>query len=242
LSSTTFDQARNFKIASSMCDGRPMRAEHFGQEVLGDQQRIPIRPVAHGITNTYQVGLVRDAIFAPERATMLHKSSTSQGGRDGWLSASESFPLKTEHAFAAFDSAIGGGPIAEGSVGGGTGMICHEFKGGTGTASRVVMEGGARYTVGALVQANYGLRELLRIDGVPVGREIGPDRASPSLWKQGGATQRGGWVNHRRPCHRCTTHPSSVPTSRAPSDNRPCMGGWHREQRQRRPFYRFLDG
>jgi hypothetical protein len=53
---------------------------------------------------------------------MLHKSSTSQGGRDGWLSASESFPLKTEHAFAAFDSAIGGGPIAEGSVGGGTGL------------------------------------------------------------------------------------------------------------------------
>ena len=63
---------------------------------------------------------------------------------DGWLSTSGSFPLKTEDAFAAFDSAIGGGPIAEGSVGGGTGMICHEFKGGTGTASRVVVEGGTR--------------------------------------------------------------------------------------------------
>jgi D-aminopeptidase len=54
-------------------------------------------------------------------------------------------------------------------------MICHEFKGGTGTSSRVVFENGARYTVGALVQANYGARELLRVDGVPVGREIGPD-------------------------------------------------------------------
>jgi D-aminopeptidase len=93
---------------------------------------------------------------------------------DGWLSDTQSFPLETEHAFAVFDSAVGGGPIAEGNVGGGTGMICHEFKGGTGTASRVVMQDGARYTVGALVQANYGLRETLRIDGVPVGCEIGP--------------------------------------------------------------------
>ena len=65
--------------------------------------------------------------------------------------------------------------MAEGNVGGGTGMICHEFKGGIGTASRVVVENGERYTVGALVQANYGARDLLRVDGVPVGREIGPD-------------------------------------------------------------------
>jgi D-aminopeptidase len=79
------------------------------------------------------------------------------------------------HAFAAFNPAIGGGPIAEGNVGG-TGMTCHEFKGGTGTASRVVIENEARYTVGALVQVNYGLRETLRIDGVPVGCEIGPFR------------------------------------------------------------------
>ena len=80
-----------------------------------------------------------------------------------------------EHAFAAFDSAKGGVPIAEGNVGGGTGMICHEFKGGTGTSSRVVLENGMTYTVGALVQANYGSRELLRIAGVPVGRDIGPE-------------------------------------------------------------------
>src|SRR6516164_44037 len=65
--------------------------------------------------------------------------------------------------------------IDEGTFAGGTGMICHEFKGGTGTSSRVVLENGMTYTVGALVQANYGSRELLRIAGVPVGRDIGPE-------------------------------------------------------------------
>jgi D-aminopeptidase len=131
-----------------------------------------------GITNTYQVGIVRDAICAlavRDHAPQEFHLPVVAETYDGWLSDIQSFPLETEHAFAAFDSAIGSGPIAEGNVGGGTGMICHEFKGGTGTASRVVMEGGARYTVGALVQANYGLRESLRIDGVPVGREIGPE-------------------------------------------------------------------
>jgi D-aminopeptidase len=131
-----------------------------------------------GITNTNQVGIVRDAICAlavrdhsPQECHLPVVAETY----DGWLSDIKSFPLKAEDAFAAFNSAIGGGPIAEGNVGGGTGMICHEFKGGTGTASRVVTEDGAHYTVGALVQANYGLRETLRIDGVPVGREIGPE-------------------------------------------------------------------
>jgi D-aminopeptidase len=131
-----------------------------------------------GITNTYQVGIVRDAICAlavrehcPQESLLPVVAESC----DAWLSDSQSFPLEAKHAFAALDSAIGDGPIAEGNVGGGTGMICHEFKGGTGTASRVVMQDGARYTVGALVQANYGLREQLRIDGVPVGREIGPE-------------------------------------------------------------------
>jgi D-aminopeptidase len=95
---------------------------------------------------------------------------------DGWLSDIRGFPLETQHAFAAFDSAVGDGPIAEGNVGGGTGMICHEFKGRTGTASRVVEEHWVRYIVGALVQSNYGRRESLRVDGVPVGQEIGPER------------------------------------------------------------------
>ena len=90
---------------------------------------------------------------------------------DGWLSDAKTFPVTDEHAFAALDGAASG-PIAEGNVGGGTGMICHEFKGGTGTASRIVELPAGSCTVGALVQANYGARELLRVDGVPVGREI----------------------------------------------------------------------
>jgi D-aminopeptidase len=93
---------------------------------------------------------------------------------DGWLSDAASFPVTAEHAIAALDGAATG-PVAEGNVGGGTGMICHEFKGGTCTASRVVAVAGESFTVGALVQANYGARELLRVDGVPVGRAIGTD-------------------------------------------------------------------
>src|SRR5262249_51230419 len=80
--------------------------------------------------------------------------------------------------------------------GGGTGMICHEFKGGTGTASRVVVEGRVQYTVGALVQANHGLRETLRIDGVPVGREIGPEIV-PAHYSGGdapGESEQGGSI------------------------------------------------
>jgi D-aminopeptidase len=79
--------------------------------------------------------------------------------------------VQPAHVFAALDAAASG-PVAEGCVGGGTGMICHEFKGGIGTASRVVAEQDGGWTVGALVQANYGARALLRVDGAPVGREI----------------------------------------------------------------------
>jgi D-aminopeptidase len=93
---------------------------------------------------------------------------------DGWLNEIESFALTRDHVFEAFDSAVGDGPIAAGNVGGGTGMICHEFKGGTGTASRLVRLDGVSYTLGALVQANYGTRALLRVGGAPIGRLIGP--------------------------------------------------------------------
>jgi D-aminopeptidase len=131
-----------------------------------------------GITNTYQVGLVRDAICAlavRHGASQQFHLPVVAETYDSWLSDIQSFPLQEEHVFAAFESAKGGGPIEEGNCGGGTGMICHEFKGGTGTASRMTSGTGVRYTVGALVQANYGSRELLRIDGVPVGREISPE-------------------------------------------------------------------
>ncbi|HEV2551694.1 MAG TPA: P1 family peptidase [Stellaceae bacterium] len=130
-----------------------------------------------GITNTYQVGLVRDAICAlavRDGASQLFHLPVVAETYDGWLSDIQRFPLTEAQALAAFDAATSG-TIAEGNVGGGTGMICHEFKGGTGTASRIVSVDGARYTVGALVQANYGARDLLRVDGVPVGRMIGSD-------------------------------------------------------------------
>ncbi len=129
------------------------------------------------ITNTYSVGLVRDAICAlavRDNAPMPWHLPVSAETYDGWLSDSESFPITTELAVAAMDAATSG-PVQEGNTGGGTGMNCHEFKGGTGTASRVVTVEGETYTVGALVQANYGERALLRVDGVPVGREIGTD-------------------------------------------------------------------
>jgi len=79
--------------------------------------------------------------------------------------------VKPEHVFHALDTAHGG-PVEEGSVGGGTGMICNEFKGGIGTSSRVLDATFGGYTVGVLVQCNYGYRRELRIAGVPVGREI----------------------------------------------------------------------
>jgi L-aminopeptidase/D-esterase-like protein len=90
---------------------------------------------------------------------------------DGFLNDIDGFHVTKAHAFAALDSARGG-PVAEGNVGGGTGMICHGFKGGIGTASRVLAKDDGGYTIGVLVQANYGSRNLLTIAGVPVGREI----------------------------------------------------------------------
>src|SRR5262249_34823696 len=90
---------------------------------------------------------------------------------DGYLNDVNGFHVKEKHVFEALDGARSG-PVAEGNVGGGTGMICHEFKGGIGTSSRRLAESAGGYTVGVLVQANYGLRGQLRIAGVPVGSEI----------------------------------------------------------------------
>ncbi|MDY0883485.1 P1 family peptidase [Dongia soli] len=130
-----------------------------------------------GITNTHAVGVVRDAIcrLAAERFVQnpWHLPVTGETW-DGWLSDAETFPITTDHALAAFKTAQGGA-IAEGNVGGGTGMICHEFKGGTGTASRKLSEAQGGWTVGALVQANYGMREMLRCGHAPVGLEITAD-------------------------------------------------------------------
>jgi L-aminopeptidase/D-esterase-like protein len=130
------------------------------------------------ITNTHSVGVVRDAVIA----WRIKKASPDSEGYD-WslpvvaetsdndLNDMNGFHVKPEHAFHALDSAHGG-PVEEGNVGGGTGMICNEFKGGIGTSSRVLPARLGGYTVGVLVQCNYGRRSQLRIAGVPVGKEI----------------------------------------------------------------------
>ena len=138
-----------------------------------------------GITNTHSVGTVRDAIIAWEHKHRLYSSLTAEFDDDdspptfwslpvvaetydGGLNDINGQHVKADHVFSALDNAASGA-VAEGNVGGGTGMICHQFKGGIGTASRKTDNG---YTVGALVQANYGSREQLTVAGVPVGREI----------------------------------------------------------------------
>ena len=134
-------------------------------------------PVA--LTNTHSVGVVRDALIAYEAAHAARPETfwslpVVAETYDGWLNDINGMHVKAEHVWQAIESAAPG-PVAEGSVGGGTGMICHEFKGGIGTSSRVLPETAGGWTVGTLVQANYGARHLLRIDGVPVGRAIGYD-------------------------------------------------------------------
>jgi L-aminopeptidase/D-esterase-like protein len=132
------------------------------------------------ITNTHSVGVVRDAVI--EWNAKRNPGEGYSGDfslpivaetYDGFLNDINGFHVKKEHAFQAMEGAKSG-PLAEGNVGGGTGMTAHGFKGGTGTASRVLTTQDGGYTVGVLVQANYGRRDLLQIAGVPVGKEI-PD-------------------------------------------------------------------
>ena len=130
-------------------------------------------PVA--ITNTHSVGVVRDAIIQWEvsRRNVLQPwwLPVVAETYDGALNDINGFHVKPEHVHAALDGASGGVP-KEGAVGGGTGMVCHGFKGGIGTASRKLPDAQGGYTVGVLVQCNYGARRDLRIAGVPVGEEI----------------------------------------------------------------------
>ncbi|MDP9234849.1 MAG: P1 family peptidase, partial [Actinomycetota bacterium] len=131
-------------------------------------------PIA--ITNSHSVGIVHDALIRSEvnqRPAQLFWGIPVVGETwDGVLNDINGFHVTAEHVFAALDSASDG-PVAEGGVGGGTGMICHGFKGGLGTASRVIGEEHGGYTVGVLVQANHGWRERLTVAGAPVGRVIG---------------------------------------------------------------------
>jgi D-aminopeptidase len=134
-----------------------------------------------GITNTYAVGIVRDALiaYAVEHgySHRFHLPVVAET-YDGFLNDIDAFPLSREHAFDAL-AAARGGRVEEGNVGGGTGMRCHGFKGGIGTASRVVHTPSGRYTIGALVQANYGRTHHLRVNGVPVGQELEQRGESP---------------------------------------------------------------
>lgn len=137
------------------------------------------------ITNTHSVGVVRDAVIAwkvkhgtPDMEGYWWSLPVVAETWDGYLNDINGFHVKPEHVFHALDSAHAGA-VEEGNVGGGTGMICNEFKGGIGTASRTLDAKAGGYTIGVLVQCNYGEREQLRIAGVPVGREI-PEH---SVWK-----------------------------------------------------------
>jgi len=139
-----------------------------------------------GLTNTHSVGVVRDAIVAIDVAGRdpddVHWSLPVVGETwDGVLNDINGFHVRAEHVHEAFSKAASG-PVEEGGVGGGTGMICHGFKGGLGTASRVA----GQWTVGILVQANHGRRDRLTVAGRNVGRLLGPDVA-PLPWETGGS-------------------------------------------------------
>ena len=141
-------------------------------------------PIA--LTNTHSVGVVRDALIAHEVAARAEQGNAFWAlpvvGEtwDGMLNDTNGFHVRPEHVAEAMRDAAAGAAhpdraVAEGGVGGGTGMTCHGFKGGIGTASRVVEAAAGGFTVGVLVQANHGRRERLAINGVPVGHTLGPD-------------------------------------------------------------------
>jgi D-aminopeptidase len=150
-------------------------------------------PVA--TSNTHSVGVVRDALIAAELEERPDSGEywslpVVAETYDGTLNDINGQHVGVEHVKEALRGASGG-PVIEGSVGGGTGMICHEFKGGIGTASRRVPEDQGGWTVGALVQANYGSRPTLRVDGAPVGRVLTTERV-PSPFDQEKNVQRPG--------------------------------------------------
>jgi D-aminopeptidase len=147
------------------------------------------------ITNTHSVGVVRDAVIQwrvahgqPDPTGYWWSLPVVAETWDGWLNDINGFHVKPEHAFHAIDSAQGGA-VEEGSVGGGTGMVCNGFKGGIGTASRKLEAKDGAYTVGVLVQCNYGSRQNLRIAGIPVGREISSE--DPYAYQPSEISERG---------------------------------------------------
>jgi L-aminopeptidase/D-esterase-like protein len=147
------------------------------------------------ITNTHSVGVVRDAVIAWRVAHGPAGPDDDWWSLpvvaetwDGWLNDINGFHVKPEHALHAIDSAHSG-PVEEGAVGGGTGMVCNGFKGGIGTSSRKLTDKDGGYLVGVLVQCNYGRRQNLRIAGIPVGREI--EGEDPYAWLPSDAAEFG---------------------------------------------------
>lgn len=123
------------------------------------------------LTNTHQVGTAHAALVAygqQRGLTTLSSLAVVAETWDGWLNDMDAFPITPEHVIEALENARPGATV-EGNVGGGTGVICHDFKGGIGTASRLVTVPSGRFTVGVLVQANHGDRRDFRVNGVPVG-------------------------------------------------------------------------
>ena len=147
------------------------------------------------ITNTHSVGVVRDAVI---QWTVAHRKVGPNDDWwslpvvaetwDGWLNDINGFHVKPEHVFQAIESSHSG-PVEEGAVGGGTGMVCNGFKGGIGTSSRKLVEKDGGYTVGVLVQCNYGSRQNFRVAGIPVGREIPSE--DPYAFAPDDITERG---------------------------------------------------
>lgn len=156
------------------------------------------------ITNTHSVGVVRDAVID----WMIRRPSAQPWALpvvaetyDGLLNDVNGFHVKAEHTIRALDGAVSG-PVAEGAVGGGTGMVCFGFKGGIGTSSRKLNAQSGGYTVGVLVQCNAGRRTELRIAGAPVGREI--TDLTPCQSMPGTAT---GFARNMRPCDATASAP-----------------------------------
>ncbi|HTZ33028.1 MAG TPA: P1 family peptidase [Methylomirabilota bacterium] len=147
------------------------------------------------ITNTHSVGVVRDAVI---QWTVAHRKVGPDDDWwslpvvaetwDGYLNDINGFHVKPEHVFHAIESSHGG-PVEEGAVGGGTGMVCNGFKGGIGTSSRRLPAKEGGFTVGVLVQCNYGSRQNFRVAGIPVGREIPSE--DPYAFAPGDITERG---------------------------------------------------
>ena len=150
-------------------------------------------PVA--ITNTHSVGVVHDALIAAELEARTDEDEywclpVVAETFDGTLNDINGQHVRPEHVREALSDARGG-LVTEGSVGGGTGMICHEFKGGIGTASRRLADEEGGWTVGALVQTNYGPRSMLRVDGAPVGRVLSTAKVPSPYEEESSAPEKG---------------------------------------------------